>query len=67
LLLFSSWPGPLAAILALPYAIVCARFWRITDAEAESANRGWKRFLLLNFITGFFVTMLLIWFAFLQL
>ena len=66
LLLFSSWPGPLAAILALPYAIVCARFWRITDAEAESANRGWKRFLLLNFITGFFVTMLLIWFAFLQ-
>jgi 4-hydroxybenzoate polyprenyltransferase len=63
LLLFSSWPGPLAAILALPYAAVCARFWNITDAEAESANRGWKRFLLLNFITGFFVTMLLIWFA----
>ena len=66
LLLFSSWPGPLAAILALPYAVVCAQFWRITDAEAESANRGWKRFLLLNFITGFFVTMLLIWFALLQ-
>jgi len=66
LLLFSSWPGPLAAILALPYAVVCAQFWSITDAEAESANRGWKRFLLLNFITGFFVTMLLIWFALLQ-
>jgi len=66
LLLLSSWPGPLAAILALPYAAVCAPFWGITDADAESANRGWKRFLLLNFITGFFVTMLLIWFAFLQ-
>jgi len=63
LLLLSSWPGPLAAILALPYAVVCAQFWNITDAAAESANRGWKRFLLLNFITGFFVTMLLIWFA----
>ena len=66
LLVVSAWPGPLAAILALPYAAVCARFWNITDADAESANRGWRRFLLLNFITGFFVTMLLIWFAILQ-
>ncbi|MGV8885871.1 MAG: prenyltransferase [Microbacteriaceae bacterium] len=62
-LLLSSWPGPLAALLAVPYAVVCARFWNITDELAESANRGWKRFLALNFITGFFVTMLLIWFA----
>jgi 4-hydroxybenzoate polyprenyltransferase len=61
LLLFTTWPGPLAAVLALPYAIVCARFWNITDDAAETANRGWRRFLLLNFITGFFVTMLVIW------
>jgi len=66
LLLFSSWPGPLASILALPYAAVCARFWNITDADAESANKGWKRFLLLNFITGFFVTMLLIAWVFIH-
>ena len=65
-LLFSSWPGPLASILALPYAAVCARFWNITDADAESANKGWKRFLLLNFITGFFVTMLLIAWVFIH-
>jgi 4-hydroxybenzoate polyprenyltransferase len=63
LLLFSAWPGPLAAILTLPYAIVCGRFWTITDAAAESANAGWKKFLALNFVTGFLVTMLLIWFA----
>ena len=63
LLLFTSWPGPLAALLALPYAISCAVYWRITDAEAESANRGWRRFLALNFATGFAVTMLLIWWA----
>ncbi len=61
LLLFTTWPGPLASVLTLPYAIVCARFWNITDAAAETANRGWRRFLLLNFITGFFVTMLIIW------
>jgi hypothetical protein len=63
LLLLTSWPGPLAALLALPYAISCAVYWNITDADAESANRGWKRFLYLNFVTGFLVTMLLIWWA----
>ena len=64
LLLFTEWPGPLAALLALPYAAVCAPFWSITDVAAETANRGWKKFLGLNFITGFFVTMLLIAYAF---
>ena len=63
LLLFTEWPGPLAGILALPYAVSCAVYWSITDAAAESANRGWKRFLSLNFATGFLVTMLLIWWA----
>ena len=61
LLLLTSWPDLLAALLALPYAAVCARFWNITDATSETANRGWRRFLLLNFVTGFLVTMLMIW------
>jgi 4-hydroxybenzoate polyprenyltransferase len=61
LLLFSAWPGPLASILVLPYAAMCALFWNITDATAESANRGWRKFLALNFVTGFVVTMLMIW------
>jgi len=60
LLLFAGWPAALAAVLALPYAVSCAVYWNITDAAAESANRGWKRFLYLNFATGFLVTMLLI-------
>ena len=63
LLLFGGWPAALAALLALPYAVSCAAYWNITDAEAETANRGWKRFLYLNFATGFLVTMLLIWWA----
>jgi 4-hydroxybenzoate polyprenyltransferase len=66
LLLFTAWPGPLAAILALPYAVNCAPYWRTTDAHATSANRAWKRFLALNFVTGFFVTLLLVWFALLR-
>jgi len=66
LLLFSAWPGPLAALLVLPYVAVCAPFWNVTDAAADTANRGWRRFLLLNFVTGFFVTMLMIWWVLVQ-
>ncbi len=66
LLLSTDWPGPLAAALALPYALSCAPHWNITDTEAETANRGWRRFLYLNFATGFFVTMLLIWWSILR-
>ena len=61
LLLFTDWPGPLASILVLPYAAVCAPFWNVTDSAADTANRGWRRFLLLNFITGSVVTLLMIW------
>jgi hypothetical protein len=32
----------------------------VSDADSERANNGWKRFLRLNFVTGFLVTMLLI-------
>jgi len=60
LLLFSGWPAMLASALALPYIVTCLPFLRLSDAESEQANRGWKRFLALNFFSGFVVTMLLI-------
>ena len=63
LLLFTRYPGPFAAILVLPYAVTVMPFWNITDADAETANRGWRRFLAINFAVGFFVTMLLIWYG----
>ena len=66
LLLFTQWPGPLAAALAVPYAAMCAPFWNVTDEDAETANRGWRRFLWLNFVSGFVVTMLLIWWQFMR-
>ncbi len=66
LLLGAEWPGPLAALLPLPYAISILPWWNVHDAGAESANRGWKRFLWLNFLTGFLVTLLLIWWAFVR-
>ncbi|WP_291051002.1 prenyltransferase [Herbiconiux sp.] len=61
LLLFTPWPGPLAAVLALPYALSVLPFWSVRDEDAESANAGWRRFLWLNFVAGFLITLLLIW------
>nr|WP_084079587.1 prenyltransferase [Demequina sp. NBRC 110057] len=60
LLLVLSWPGILAAALPLAYAASTARFWSITDATCEEANRGWRTFLWLNQPVGFLVTVLLI-------
>ena len=58
---FTDTPGPFAALIPVAYAVSCAPWWNVTDAEAEGVNRGWKRFLTLNFVSGFLVTMLLIW------
>ncbi len=63
LMFFTPWPGPLASFLALPYVVNIVQFASLEDDDAETANRGWKRFLWLNYATGFFVTMLLIWYA----
>ena len=63
LLLLLPWPGPLAALLALPYAASILPFVSVSDENSEQAHRGWERFLWLNYVTGFFVTMLLIWYA----
>jgi len=59
-MLFTGFPGIVAAALVIPYVLSTAPFWSIRDEDAEAANRGWRRFLGLNFLSGFVVTMLLI-------
>ncbi|WP_022892195.1 prenyltransferase [Agromyces subbeticus] len=63
LMLATSWPGPLAALLVVPYVAVAAPYRNVSDAESGRANEGWRRFLGINYVVGFLVTMLLIWFA----
>jgi len=65
-MLFTSWPGPLAAVLVLPYLATLWPHRSITDETAEDATRGWRRFLWLNQFAGFGVTMLLIWWVLLH-
>jgi 4-hydroxybenzoate polyprenyltransferase len=60
LALLTGWPTALAAILALPYLAMVAPFLALPDERAEQANRGWRRFLAINYGAGFLVTMLAI-------
>ena len=56
----SGWPTALAGLLAVPYLAMTAPFLGITDATAQRANRGWRRFLAINYGAGFGVTVLAI-------
>ena len=62
-MLATTWPGPIAALLVLPYLVTVWPYRSITDADAAAATTGWRRFLWLNQFTGFAVTLLLIWYA----
>ena len=64
LMLATAWPGPLAALLVLPYVVTAWPYRSVSDAESGTANRGWRRFIALNYAVGFLVTMLLIWWSF---
>ncbi|MDN5820462.1 MAG: prenyltransferase [Brachybacterium sp.] len=59
-MLLTGWPAALAGLLALPYLVSIWPFRALSDARAEQANRGWRRFLWLNLVTGFLLTQLLI-------
>ncbi|MCA5892078.1 prenyltransferase [Isoptericola sp. NEAU-Y5] len=59
--LLTGWPGALAAALVVPYVVSIAGYRNLPDAECERAHDGWRRFLVLNPVTGFLVTQLFIW------
>ena len=63
LMLATAWPGPLAAVLVVPYIAAAAPFAYLSDVDSGRANAGWKRFLGINYVVGFLVTLLLIWYS----
>ncbi|WP_221584023.1 prenyltransferase [Microbacterium sp. G2-8] len=60
LMLFTPWPAALAAAAAVPYVVSAAPYLRVSDEESGNVNVAWRRFLAINYVTGFAVTMLLI-------
>lgn len=61
LLIGTSGPGRLAGLLALPYVLSIWPYRSLADRDCEQAHAGWRRFLVLNYLTGFLVTQLFIW------
>lgn len=59
-LLLLPFPGLLTGVLAVPYVALAWPYRSVTDEASGSANRAWRRFLGLNYIVGFAVTMILI-------
>lgn len=55
-----SWYFWVAAATAVPYVLMVWPFRNLKDADCEQANRGWKKFLGINFFAGFVICMLLI-------
>jgi 4-hydroxybenzoate polyprenyltransferase len=49
-----------AALAVIPYLFVVGREWDIDDESCERANRGWRRFIWLNFFAGAVVSSLII-------
>jgi len=60
-MLATAWPGPVAAAAAVPYLLTVWPYRDLADAAAEAATAGWRRFLWLNQLSGFIVTLLVIW------
>jgi 4-hydroxybenzoate polyprenyltransferase len=63
-MLASTWPGPLGALLAVPYLANVWPYRSLRDSDDTAATAGWSRFLWLNQLTGFAATLLLIWWWF---
>ena len=59
-MLFTAWPGPLGALLAVPYIVNAGPWWTVTDESSPGTNRAWRRFITLNYFAGFLATMILI-------
>ncbi len=65
-MLATTWPGPLGALLVVPYLVIVWPYRNLTDDRDTEATTGWSRFLWINQLAGFGATLLLIWWWFLS-
>lgn len=54
------WPYWVAALAALPYLVLIWPYRNLEDERCEDANRGWRKFLWVNFIAGAIVSLMII-------
>jgi 4-hydroxybenzoate polyprenyltransferase len=54
------WHGVVASIAVVPYLVIVSPYWNITDSDCELANRGWRKFIWLNFFAGALISLVVI-------
>ena len=54
------WHGVVASIAVVPYLVIVSPYWNITDSDCEVANRGWRKFIWLNFFAGALISLVVI-------
>lgn len=59
LVLMQGFPVLFIGIVGLAYVCNILPFVSLTDKTSDRAHAGWKRFLLLNYLSGFIVTIVL--------
>lgn len=57
--LIFSWQVLIITLAVLAYAVNIFPYRRVSDSNAHTANRAWRRFIYLNFATGAIVTIVL--------
>lgn len=60
LIAFQGGNAILVALAGLLYYVSISEFLNLTDANSARSRAGWKRFMWLNYFTGFVVTVVLI-------
>lgn len=60
LLIMRGWPSLLVGVVVLTYFLAVLPYYNLDDTDAEQAHKGWQKFLILNQITGFVITIILI-------
>jgi 4-hydroxybenzoate polyprenyltransferase len=58
------WPAALIGAVGLAYVINAWPYLNVSDSSAPTTNLAWRRFIFLNLITGFVITLVLIVTAF---
>lgn len=57
---FGGWQSIVAAAVGLMYSLSVAQFYGVSDKDSELTRKGWKRFLWLNYVAGFIITIIII-------
>jgi 4-hydroxybenzoate polyprenyltransferase len=61
LLLPFGWPGWIVAATSIGYVIAVWPYRAIADNDAEQTNVGWRMFMRLNALSGFIITLVLMY------